>query len=1052
MWGFNYTTANKFSFWASGNDRRASVAILVNPYGALTFPEDVSIIYGGDFNCVTNNGLDRQGGSRKLELGVKELEGFAAKHGLWDAGFYNFPRTDGITAKRKYAQMCHTHFHIAASGKKGSSRLDRFYVSTTIKGLVRGSEVEDARCKSDHRAVLLELHSPKGIIRVKKRPKLYPAPAYVQTAMKSLIAQSIETLGDKLKQDTEGKAAKSWDDFKVNLKADMNKLKTAAKKRTTAGFRQPPKRPPRGSSRGCAQKFADNTIPTLISRKEDSTRDTPDKANILAESWENIFRGEAEDKSNIDDFIGIYSKKWKQVDLSELDEEITEVEVAVAIAKGKIGKGRTIHEAIDILEVAKEICRSNGELTEAQVLLLDFAKAYDSLDREFLTAILKAKGFPPKLCSIIRATHTDTTVQFLANGHLSDKVQVKSGIRQAWGDYTTAPIRVAGYADDTAIYIAHKNRQEAAIAAVTKISRVSGLKLNVQKSAAIRLGLEEPQDDDATVTSTGGTSAGAGELTAGVPQPVEVTSTTRYLGHLAGAGSTVKLAWEKAFAALRVRLVLAEAKKNSVQQRAAIAAAKLRVEGQIHGSRAPTGRLGAVSGGEEEPQARGAGDARHQGRAAGPKCLHSGCMGADGRRTKAEGWGDNAATGLRRDRFLVPRKITPKEEPQDTLWGTGRPWVEAHFHEMHHPAKDDTAVLQDSRRALRYDNGLLTRWTTHGLKIHCTGQARLNLARRRNERHKLSGECYTESIGEVMLTALWLGNTQGGEARQIPMESGVAHLFRELSLDLLVNYPEILFSTTQRNVLKVLHQLEDPHHVFLVTDSQNKQIEHSWGPTPARIDWDRQQDSVDTAIARFLGVGERSVWSVPHPWLTRCRPLWAGKRRWTQSRSKSKQQMNKNKNKEAEEVCKRADRKFPAANEKHAGALRKVSWKRIQRMEGVSAYHTHNIVTLKHNRLRIWAGAEHKFKCTAMRCTNATTTGTTHLVWQCPEAAQLWTMMLQGWGFAQSGQSCTEQKREAALPNIFSFTLRMLPSWPVEWGRTGNLEPWSDVREVASDL
>ncbi|KAE9161386.1 hypothetical protein PF002_g32387 [Phytophthora fragariae] len=33
------------------------------------------------------------------------------------------------------------------------------------------------------------------------------------------------------------------------------------------------------------------------------------------------------------------------------------------------------------------------------------------------------------------------------------------------------------------------------------------------------------------------------------------------------------MAWEKAFAALRVRLVLAEAKTNSVQQRAAIAAA-----------------------------------------------------------------------------------------------------------------------------------------------------------------------------------------------------------------------------------------------------------------------------------------------------------------------------------------------------------------------------------------------------------------------------------------------------------------------------------------------
>ncbi|KAE9069278.1 hypothetical protein PF006_g29610 [Phytophthora fragariae] len=115
--------------------------------------------------------------------------------------------------------------------------------------------------------------------------------------------------------------------------------------------------------------------------------------------------------------------------------------------------------------------------------------------------------------------------------------------------------------------------QEAAIAAVAKFSSVSGLKLNVQKSAAIRLGLEEPQDADAAEIATGGTNAGERGPTAGVPQPVEVTSTTRYLGHIAGAGSAVKMAWEKAFAALSVRLLLAEAKTNSVQQRAAIAAA-----------------------------------------------------------------------------------------------------------------------------------------------------------------------------------------------------------------------------------------------------------------------------------------------------------------------------------------------------------------------------------------------------------------------------------------------------------------------------------------------
>ncbi|GMF21500.1 unnamed protein product [Phytophthora fragariaefolia] len=180
--------------------------------------------------------------------------------------------------------------------------------------------------------------------------------------------------------------------------------------------------------------------------------------------------------------------------------------------------GRTIHEVIDMLEAAKEICKENGELTEAQVLLLDFAKAYDSLDRDFLMTILNAKGFPPTRCNIIRATHTNTTVQFLANGHLSDKVVVTSGIRQGCplapllfiiavdllydviegmeglegiqlgGSLTKQPLNVAGYADDTAIYVAHRNMQKKVIEAVHQFSAISGLKLSVQKSAAIDIG------------------------------------------------------------------------------------------------------------------------------------------------------------------------------------------------------------------------------------------------------------------------------------------------------------------------------------------------------------------------------------------------------------------------------------------------------------------------------------------------------------------------------------------------------------------------------------
>ncbi|KAE9270712.1 hypothetical protein PR003_g30735, partial [Phytophthora rubi] len=236
-----------------------------------------------------------------------------------------------------------------------------------------------------------------------------------------------------------------------------------------------------------------------------------------------------------------------------------------------------------MFEAAKEICRNNSELSDAQVLLLDFAKAYDSLDRDFLMAVLKAKGLPPKICKIIKSIHDKTSVQFMANGFLSEKMQVTSGIRQGCplapllfviavdvlydvitnesglqgiplgGELETAPLQVAGYADDTAMYILNKNMQATAIGAVKRFSAVSGLKLNVKKSAAINLG----QDQAEVAASNTDEQANPKEvhINGAVEQEdgssVDETNSTRYLGHIAGSGDTVDEAWEKAMAALR---------------------------------------------------------------------------------------------------------------------------------------------------------------------------------------------------------------------------------------------------------------------------------------------------------------------------------------------------------------------------------------------------------------------------------------------------------------------------------------------------------------------
>jgi len=95
------------------------------------------------------------------------MKRFFQKWNLVDAGDYHRPIDRNPSACAEYAAKHHTHFHVAAGGKRGSSRLDRMYVSAPATPYVRGVETDEARCRSDHRAVLLELHSPSGVLRTK---------------------------------------------------------------------------------------------------------------------------------------------------------------------------------------------------------------------------------------------------------------------------------------------------------------------------------------------------------------------------------------------------------------------------------------------------------------------------------------------------------------------------------------------------------------------------------------------------------------------------------------------------------------------------------------------------------------------------------------------------------------------------------------------------------------------------------------------------------------------------------------------------------------------
>ena len=61
---------------------------------------------------------------------------------------------------------------------------------------------------------------------------------------------------------------------------------------------------------------------------------------------------------------------------------------------------------------------------------IDFEKAFDSVDREMLWKLLRHYGIPERITSLIRSTYEDMSCRVSHAGQLSEKFEVKTGVRQ----------------------------------------------------------------------------------------------------------------------------------------------------------------------------------------------------------------------------------------------------------------------------------------------------------------------------------------------------------------------------------------------------------------------------------------------------------------------------------------------------------------------------------------------------------------------------------------------------------------------------------------------
>ncbi|GMF60821.1 unnamed protein product [Phytophthora fragariaefolia] len=250
--------------------------------------------------------------------------------------------------------------------------------------------------------------------------------------------------------------------------------------------------------------------------------------------------------------------------------------------------GRQIHSTLDYPMAARSNAHMSPEARDALALLRDFAMAYDSLDRRFLYAVLRRHGYPMHFIQVVERLHSGTTVRFLANGASSEPVLVTRGIRQGCPlaplifilaleplyqriqsgmvvegvalrtAAATVIIGVAGYADDTAVYLSSPEELPAAFRTIDFFGSASGLNLNRYKTIAVELhpdGLREAATWTSHIRLLG------------------LTESCRYLGIQDGTQTDALRSSHLAEEQLRTRLRLASQPTLTIGQRSRVAAA-----------------------------------------------------------------------------------------------------------------------------------------------------------------------------------------------------------------------------------------------------------------------------------------------------------------------------------------------------------------------------------------------------------------------------------------------------------------------------------------------
>ncbi|KAF1325866.1 Rxlr effector protein, partial [Globisporangium splendens] len=247
-------------------------------------------------------------------------------------------------------------------------------------------------------------------------------------------------------------------------------------------------------------------------------------------------------------------------------------------------RDRLMENAILIMQAALDKAYHNSAegLDDAPgIVMLDFMKAYDTLDRDFLYLVLRKFGFGRQFVDLVHRMHSDTTAQYLVNGEVSREWEVKSGIRQGCplapllfivaaeilalavqqdphleGIRVTRsgaePHLISTFVDDSAVFLKQGKHLPRLMQLLSEFGQQSGLHVQPTKSSYICLSTAVVQ-----------------EQRCGIPI-LKHGETVRYLGIQIGTGNITQANWEDRLQKLRTRLIIAAKVSNSVVGRVLI--------------------------------------------------------------------------------------------------------------------------------------------------------------------------------------------------------------------------------------------------------------------------------------------------------------------------------------------------------------------------------------------------------------------------------------------------------------------------------------------------